>query len=123
MAQATAATRNPSRAKNIVLGIVGALVLVGAVAVTIWTTRCPCETMPGFMLFGNVQHEAVKDWTFANNVPFCQIQVSMYGLPHAINLNCFATPDGQLYLSCSVCARKASAIPCSFIVCNFSMVG
>jgi hypothetical protein len=109
MAQATVPTRKRSRATSIVLGLGAALFIIAAIAITIWTTRCPCETMPGFMLLGSVQHEPVKDWTFANNVPFCQIQVSMYGLPHAINLNCFALPDGQLYLSCSVCARKVWA--------------
>jgi hypothetical protein len=58
------------------------------------------------MLLGSVEHEPVKDWRFANDVPVCQIQISAYGVPHAINLNCFATPDGELYLSCSVCTRK-----------------
>ena len=28
------------------------------------------------------------------------------GLPHSVNLNCMATPDGQLFLSCSGCERK-----------------
>jgi hypothetical protein len=27
-------------------------------------------------------------------------------MPHAVNLNCMATPDGQLYLSCSACETK-----------------
>ncbi len=109
MAQTTVPTRTRSRATRIVLGLGALLFVVAAVAITIWTTRCPCETTPGFMLLGTVQHEFVKDWTFANDVPFCQIQVSMDALPHAINLNCFASPDGQLYLSCGVCARKAWA--------------
>lgn len=106
MGHATQAPPKRSRTKMIVLAAASALVLIGVVALTIWTTRCPCETMPGFMLFGDAQHAPVTDWTFANDVPFCQIQVSAYGVPHAINLNCFATPEGQLYLSCSVCARK-----------------
>jgi hypothetical protein len=92
--------------KKLLWGALGALVLAALVGVAVWTTRCPCETTPGFILFGDVQDEAVKDWTFANDVPFCQIQVSTYGLPHSINLNCFATPEGELYLSCSRCSQK-----------------
>ena len=78
--------------------------LAGGVGV--WTTTCPCNRTPGFMLLGNVQTAPVTDWSFVNNVPLCQIQVSAYLLPHAVNLNCMATPDGQLYLSCSACGTK-----------------
>jgi len=106
MTQVIPPGRKRSRTKLILLAAVSALVLVAAVVIMVWTTRCPCETTPGFVLFGNVQHEPVTDWTFANDVPFCQIQVSAYGLPHAINLNCFATPEGRLFLSCSACTRK-----------------
>ncbi|HEV3057758.1 MAG TPA: hypothetical protein VGY48_05895 [Vicinamibacterales bacterium] len=105
MTQAIPPARKRSRTKPFLLAS-SALALVAAVVMMIWTTRCPCETTPGFILFGDVQQAPVTDWTFANDVPFCQIQVSAYGLPHAINLNCFATPEGHLYLSCSVCARK-----------------
>ena len=48
----------------------------------------------------------VDDWTFANQVTLCQIQVNAGVLPHAINLNCFANGDGDLYLSCSSCDGK-----------------
>ena len=80
MTQATVPTGRRSRATRIVLGVTAALFIIAAVAITIWTTHCPCETTPGFMLLGTAQHEAVTDWTFANDVPFCHIQVSMYGL-------------------------------------------
>ena len=36
----------------------------------------------------------------------CQIQVNIGLLPHALNLNCMATDEGNLYLSCSVCDTK-----------------
>src|SRR5689334_18506732 len=106
MAQTAATTRKRSRAKNILLGLAAVLVLVVAGAATVLTVRCPCDTFPGLMLLGDVQPEPVRNWSFANDVPLCQIQVSAYGVPHAVNLNCFATPDGELYLSCSVCTRK-----------------
>ena len=81
MAQATATVRKRSPIRNILLGIAAALVVVAAGAVGVWTTRCPCDTFPGFMLLGDVQREPIRDWTFANDVPICQIQVSAYGLP------------------------------------------
>ena len=52
------------------------------------------------------QDTPVTDWSFVNDVPLCQIQVSALGLPHSVNVNCMATPDGQLFLSCSACERK-----------------
>ncbi len=87
----------------------GVLAVVVVAGVGVWTTTCPCETTPGFVLLGDTQEAPVTDWQFANDVPLCQLQVSVYGLPHAINLNCMATPEGRLFLSCSVCDRKVWA--------------
>lgn len=84
--------------------IVLVIVLVGGVGV--WTTTCPCNQTPGFMLLGDVQTAPVTDWTFVNDIPLCQIQVYAGIMPHAVNLNCMATPDGQLYLSCGACETK-----------------
>ena len=84
--------------------IVLVIVLVGGVGV--WTTTCPCNQTPGFMLLGDVQTAPVTDWTFVNDIPLCQIQVYAGIMPHAVNLNCMATPDGQLYLSCGACESK-----------------
>src|SRR5258708_2082057 len=92
-----------SRAAKIGIGVVLALVLVGVAG---WTTVCPCNHIPGFVLLGNVRHEPVTDWSFANDVPLCQIQINTGRGPHSINLNCMATPNGQLFLSCSVGTRK-----------------
>lgn len=70
-----------------------------------WSYTCPCTRVPGGYLFGNVVEEPVKDWSFANQADVCQIQISAV-IPHSINLNCMATPDGKLYLSCSNCQPK-----------------
>jgi len=72
-----------------------------------WTWAYPRDRTPGFYLFGSAGDAAVEDWTFANDVPLCTLQVYAGGWrPHSINLNCFATPAGDLYLSCSRCATK-----------------
>jgi hypothetical protein len=65
---------------------------------------CPCSRLPGGYLLGNEVAEPVKDWTFANQVPLCQLEVDA-GLPHSVNLNCMAS-EGRLYLSCANCAGK-----------------
>ena len=80
------------------------VVLVGGFLA--WSAACPCDYTPGGWLFGDEREEPVNDWTFANQVALCQIQVRVGLLPHAINLNCFATRGGDLYLSCSNCDGK-----------------
>ena len=82
------------------------LVVVLAIGFYGWSATCPCDRMPGAVLFGAEHEEPVSDWTFANQVTLCQIQIRAGLLPHAINLNCFATESGDLYLSCSNCAGK-----------------
>jgi hypothetical protein len=101
-----AAPRRRSINKKIVglaAALVLALIVVGGI---VWTTRCPCGAFPGLVLLGDVQDQPVTDWSFANDISLCQIQITTTRGPHAVNLNCMATPDGQLYLSCSVGARK-----------------
>ena len=71
-----------------------------------WSSTCPCDRMPGAMLFGAAADGPVTDWAFANQVTLCQIQIRVGLLPHAINLNCMSTSAGQLYLSCSQCGAK-----------------
>ena len=70
-----------------------------------WSITCPCDFTPGGLLFGEQADEEITDWSFANDVPLCQIQVSGL-LPYSINLNCMATSAGELYLSCGVCDLK-----------------
>ena len=93
-------------ARRILLGVAVALVLVGVGGGAYWAMTCPCDATPGFVLRGDLQEEPVADWSFANDVPLCQIQISIGWRPHSVNLNCMATPDGDLFLSCSVGARK-----------------
>ncbi len=83
-----------------------AVVGVLAVAFLGWSATCPCERTPGAYLFGTSAEGPIADWTFANEVTLCQIQIRAGIRPHAINLNCMATPSGQLYLSCSQCDGK-----------------
>lgn len=101
----TSPTRNTSRSRRVLFGLF-ALIIVLAGGVGVWTTTCPCNRTPGFMLLGEMQTTPVTDWRFVNDIPLCQIQVYAGIMPHAVNLNCMATPDGQLYLSCSACETK-----------------
>jgi hypothetical protein len=101
----TAATRTTTRSRTLLIALaVLIVVLVGGVGV--WTMTCPCNRAPGFILLGDVQTTPVTDWSFVNDIPLCQIQISAGIMPHAVNLNCMATPDGQLYLSCGACQGK-----------------
>ena len=83
-----------------------AVVVVLALAWVGWSATCPCDYTPGSHLFGTANDEPVSDWTFANQVTLCQIQIRTGLLPHSINLNCFANSEGNLYLSCSNCDGK-----------------
>lgn len=71
-----------------------------------WAATCPCGGIPGFVLRGEVHDEPVQDWRFANDVSLCQIEINDGWLPHSVNLNCMATPAGDLFLSCSAGAKK-----------------
>ncbi|MFV2089834.1 MAG: hypothetical protein ACC642_04195 [Pseudomonadales bacterium] len=81
------------------------LLVAGFIGVVAWFFNCPCERTPGGYLLGDEIETPVSDWTFANDVPLCQIQVRAGFLPHSINLNCMAS-SGQLFLSCSGCDGK-----------------
>jgi hypothetical protein len=99
------ATRRSTPTNKILLAAT-ALLVVTAGGVAVWTTTCPCNRTPGFMLLGDVQQTPVTDWSFVNDVPLCQIQIYAGFIPHSVNLNCMATPEGELFLSCSVCSTK-----------------
>lgn len=93
--------------------LVKALIVVGATALLLvllgasyWAWTCPCEGTPGLVLRGDVHEEPVTDWSFANEVDLCAVQIDLGWRSHAVNLNCMATPDGRLYLSCSVGENK-----------------
>ena len=80
--------------------IFAALVVIPVAAIGYWATACPCDQTPGLYLHGVPAGEQVTNWSFANQVPLCQVQVNTGLLPHALNLNCWADSTGDLYLSC-----------------------
>jgi hypothetical protein len=92
--------------KKILLRIAVAIVLIAAGGGAYWALSCPCGGVPGFVLRGEEHREPVQDWRFANDVSLCQVQITAGWLPHSVNLNCMATPSGELFLSCSVGTRK-----------------
>lgn len=98
--------RRPGGIKRALLSIAAALLAVAVLGGIYWAVECPCGGVPGFVLLGAEQREPVKDWRFANDVHLCQVQITAGWLPHSVNLNCMATPTGELFLSCSVGTRK-----------------
>jgi hypothetical protein len=96
--------RSALRKILITLAIIIVVLPVGAFAY--WAATCPCEGVPGLYLRGTEVTEPVTDWSFANQVRLCQVQVDTGLLPQANNLNCMATDTGELYLSCGGCAEK-----------------
>ncbi len=94
------------KSRNILIAAGGALLVAVVAGFLIYSSVCPCERTPGGFLFGERASEPVSDWSFANDVPLCQLQIWAGIRPHSINLNCMSTPEGDLYLSCSVCSTK-----------------
>jgi len=92
------------------LYLAGLLATLGILLVgfMVFSSICPCALTPGGLLFGEVVDEPVLNWneTAANQENLCQIQIWAGIRPHSVNLNCMATPEGELFLSCSVCDRK-----------------
>ena len=95
-----------SRTRNIILALAAAAAVAAIAGFLIYSSICPCDRTPGGILFGDRVEEPVSDWSFANQVPLCQLQIYAGIRPHSINLNCMATPTGELYLSCSFCDTK-----------------
>lgn len=95
-----------SKLKLILGSLLGVVVAGGVIGFIIYSSICPCERTPGGYLFGDSADQVVTDWSFANQVELCQMQIWDGIRPHSINLNCMATPEGKLYLSCSVCDTK-----------------
>jgi hypothetical protein len=96
----------PSAARRLVGWGVAAIALVMLGGGGYWALACPCLGTPGFVLRGEVHDAPVADWRFANDVDLCQVQISVGWRPHSVNLNCMATPAGELFLSCSAGANK-----------------
>ena len=95
------------QSRGVVRGVVlMALVVAPVTAFLYWFLACPCGGTPGGYLLGAEAEASVDDWSFANDVTLCQIQVSAGLLPHSVNLNCMSTTAGRLYLSCGQCDEK-----------------
>ena len=105
-AQSRVAGMSSKSVRQVVLGVAIALGLVVVAGGVVWTVNCPCETTPGFVLLGDAHEEPVDDWSFANDVSLCAIQIGIWGRPHSVNVNCMATPEGDLFISCSVGDQK-----------------
>ena len=101
-----AASDNNSNRKIVLGGSLGGLLAMVIVGFLIFSSVCPCERTPGGFLFGKTADSPVADWNFVNEVPLCQLQIYAGIRPHSINLNCMSTPEGEMFLSCSVCDTK-----------------
>lgn len=99
-------TGSPSYTGLVVGGLLISLCVFAVAGFILYSSICPCDRTPGGFLFGERVEAPVSDWSFANEVPLCQIQIWAGMRPHSINLNCMAAADGKLYLSCSLCASK-----------------
>jgi hypothetical protein len=96
---------NSGKIRRILVGTSAAILIAAITGFFYWFFTCPCERMPGGYLLGEESQQRIDNWSFANQVELCQIQISGI-LPHSINLNCMATDTGELYLSCSQCEGK-----------------
>ena len=97
---------SPSYTGLVVGGLLITLCVFAVAGFILYSSICPCDRTPGGFLFGERVEAPVSDWSFANEVPLCQIQIWAGIRPHSINLNCMAATDGNLYLSCSSCSTK-----------------
>jgi hypothetical protein len=86
--------------------VLAALAVVVVAAIGYWAISCPCDRTPGLYLRGAAAQAPVSDWSFANKVPLCQLEVDTGWLPHALNLNCWANSQGELYFGCASCEGK-----------------
>lgn len=83
-----------------------ALMVAAALAYYIYSLSCPCDRTPGGVLFGERINEQITDWSIVNDVELCQLQIAAGIRPHSLNLNCWATPEGELYVGCMSCENK-----------------
>lgn len=86
--------------------VLAALIVIPVVAIAYWAFTCPCDGTPGIYLRGTEVSDRVTDWSMANQVPLCQLQVDAGLMPHALNLNCWADSHGELYVGCASCEGK-----------------
>lgn len=70
-----------------------------------WSINCPCERTPGGYLLGEQSQGPITDWSFANEVPLCQLQTSVFFMPYSINMNC-SSLENELFIGCMNCEGK-----------------
>lgn len=100
-------TPSPKGKIQRMLPLAGALLIaVLALSYYVYSLTCPCEGIPGGILFGERVDTPVEDWSMVNEVEICQLQIAAGWRPHSINLNCWATPEGELYVGCMACEGK-----------------
>ena len=87
--------------------VIGLIVVVSASGLLAYNYVCPCAIIPGRSLSGELSTEPISDWSVANTVPLCQLEVNPEN-PHSINLNCMSAQN-RLFVSCSVCETKGWA--------------
>ena len=80
------------------------VVLLSASVLLAYNYTCPCAIIPGRALSGELNTNPVDDWSIANDVPLCQLEVRPQE-PHSINLNCMSA-EHRLFVSCSACESK-----------------
>ena len=90
---------------KLVKSLAGLVVAGLAIATLVYAYTCPCAVLPGLWLQGEEITTKVDDWTFANDVKYCEVEVSSWK-PHSVTVNCMATPQGDLFISCSQCEGK-----------------
>ena len=64
----------------------------------------PCGPIPGGRLAGTESIPPPPDWSAANEVPRCAVEVRPDS-PHSVTVNCMSW-QGRLFVSCSECEPK-----------------
>lgn len=85
-------------------GLLIIAIALGAAAIATFWFACPCAVVPGGPLSGEEVATPIADWSFANTVPLCQVEVRAF-VPYSVNVNCMSA-GGALYVSCSKCDGK-----------------
>ena len=67
----------------------------------------PCGPIPGGALSGQEIAAPISDWSSANEVDYCYVEVRPES-PRSMTVNCMAW-EGRLFVSCSQCAHKSWA--------------
>ena len=101
-------TTNYASLKNrrIVITLALALGVLAAIAGFLyWSLSCPCERTPGGYLLGEQSQEVFTDWSLVNDGPLCQLQTSVFFIPHSINMNC-SSLEKDLFIGCMNCEGK-----------------